>query len=218
LDIYKTEDEQVQALKKWWSDNGASTVVSIVVALAVVFGWRGWQDQQRAQVDAASYAYDALMVAVSDVASDPSDINIAKAEHLAETLKTDYSDSGFAQFAALFKARQAVQDKDWGVAESELRWVLNNEPGIEMRLLTELRLAKVQFSSGEVEAALNTLDQDASAFAPQFAELRGDILQAEKNYSAAYAAYQSARDMAEAVNMPVPPLVESKLGYVKSFL
>jgi len=218
LDIYKTEDEQVQVLKNWWRENGASTIVSIVIALAVVFGWRGWQDQQKAKVDAASYAYEELMAAVSEASADASDINIAKVEHLAQTLKSDHANSGFAHFAALIKARQAVQDKDWDAAEAELRWVLNTEPGNEIRLLTELRLAKVQFSKGETETALSTLDQQAEAFAPQYAELRGDILLAEKKYQAAAEAYQLAQESAEALGVPTPALIASKMGYVKSFM
>lgn len=218
MDIHKSEDEQVQALKTWWNENGTSTVVSIVIAIAVVFGWRTWQEQQLAKVDEASYAYEAMMAAASEATSDPSDINIAKVDHLAQTLKADYADSGFAQFAALIKARQAAQDKDWDAAESELRWVLSAAPGEEMRLLTELRLAKVQFAKGDVDAALKTLDQDAAAFAPSYAELRGDILLAQKQYQAAYESYQGAREKAELLQSAEPPLIASKLGYVKSLM
>ena len=45
-DSYRTEEEQVEALKAWWRENGKSTVVAIAMAVMGVFGWQGWQKQQ----------------------------------------------------------------------------------------------------------------------------------------------------------------------------
>ena len=38
MDIYQTEDEQVEALKKWWEENGKSVIFGLcigVVAIAI---------------------------------------------------------------------------------------------------------------------------------------------------------------------------------------
>jgi len=40
----------------------------------------------------------------------PSKEMLATARHFADTLKTDFESSTYAQFAALFKARLAVQE------------------------------------------------------------------------------------------------------------
>ena len=37
-DPYGNEDEQVRALKQWWDRNGASTLMGVGLALALVFG------------------------------------------------------------------------------------------------------------------------------------------------------------------------------------
>ena len=41
MEQYRTEEEQVEALKKWWEENGRSTVVAVIVALGLGFGWQG---------------------------------------------------------------------------------------------------------------------------------------------------------------------------------
>ena len=41
MDVYKTEEEQVEAIKKWWNENGKSIIVGIVVGITAIFGWRG---------------------------------------------------------------------------------------------------------------------------------------------------------------------------------
>ena len=38
----RTEEEQVEALKSWWKENGKSLIMGVVIAVAAVFGWRGW--------------------------------------------------------------------------------------------------------------------------------------------------------------------------------
>ena len=58
----RTEEEQVEALKKWWDDNGTQLLVGIVVVLAGVFGYRTWESNTQlaaeAAVQAGLHAYD----------------------------------------------------------------------------------------------------------------------------------------------------------------
>lgn len=219
MDTFRTEDEQVQALKKWWKDNGSSTLISVGLALLVVFGWRTWQAQQQTKMDASSIGYQQLIQAAAAAMTDGDDIKIATAEHLAQSIKEDYSGSGYSHFAALLKAKQAVQDKDFAAAETELRWVLAEQPSAEMRLITEFRLAKVLLAQNDADAALILLSQqNTAAFAPQYAEAKGDILAAQNNYEAALEAYLLAESEAERLNMAVSPVLQTKLGYVKSFM
>ena len=34
MEQYRTEEEQVEALRKWWDENGRSTVIAVIIALA----------------------------------------------------------------------------------------------------------------------------------------------------------------------------------------
>jgi len=219
LDSYRGEDEQLDALKKWWQENGSSLLISVAVALAAVVGWRSWQGAQQAQLDASSLAYQELLQAVAAAESEPDDIKIATASHLAEQIKSDYSDSGYSHFAAFFKAQQAVNDEDFALAESELRWVIEQQPLRETELTALLRLAKVVFAQDRADEALALLvREDSGAFAPAFFELRGDILLAGEDYRGAVDAYDTSQRRAEALQMVAPQTVAAKLGYAKSLL
>jgi len=195
------------------------------VALAVVFGWRGWQNQQQAKLDAAAFAYQNLLEAVAVVEEQPDDINIASAIHLADTIKQDFGNTGYAHFAALFKARQAVADEDYSGAESELRWVLDNASTSQLQAIAELRLARVLFAAGDAGQALALLENTSveaspeadAVFVPQRAELAGDIYMSEGDYEKAYSSYLLAQTSALAAGVTAPPMLDTKINYAKSY-
>ena len=219
MNEYRTDEEQVEVLKKWWKENGSSTLISIAVALAVVFGWRTWQDSQQANIDNASFAYQELLEAIAAVEADPDDIKIATVDFMAQELKDNYSGSGYSLFAALLKARQAVNDDDFVSAEEELNWVLANNPSHEMILVTELRLAKVLHQQSKTDEALAVLARtDTGAFTHAFLELKGDILVNEEDYQGAVDAYTSAEAEVALLAMQPPQTLALKLAYAKSFL
>ena len=47
MDTYRTEEEQVEAIRHWWDENGRSIIISIVLALAAGFGWQAWKDHDQ---------------------------------------------------------------------------------------------------------------------------------------------------------------------------
>ena len=63
MDVYKTEEEQVEAIKKWWSENGKSIIAGIIIGIAAIFGWRGYENHTAMQAKAASMLYEQLLVA-----------------------------------------------------------------------------------------------------------------------------------------------------------
>ena len=50
----KTEEEQVEALKRWWQANGKSLILTIAVTVGGVLSWNAYQDQQVSQAETAS--------------------------------------------------------------------------------------------------------------------------------------------------------------------
>ena len=87
MDIYQTEEEQVEALKKWWAENGKSAVFGVVLGLGAIFGWREWQDYETARAMAASELYQELVVAArSDDA--------VKLEDRAQDIIAEYDTTG----------------------------------------------------------------------------------------------------------------------------
>jgi len=98
----RSEEEQVEALKNWWKENGKSLVLTIALALAVIFGWKAWQNNQRIATENAGIMYQNLVQAVR-LASAPqaTDDQWTTAAHLAKSLKDEYGDTAYARFGAL---------------------------------------------------------------------------------------------------------------------
>ncbi len=201
METFRTEEEQVEAIKRWWQENGKSTVFGIGLALAIVFGWKGWQGHTKDQAAQASAIFDNLMVADAAVQRDGT--SRSTAEHLASTLKDQYANLSYGQFAGLYKAKYAVQDGEYDIAASELEWVLDQGPDPVLKAQTQVRLAQVRFALDDFPAALALLDAAASSgYAAQAAELRGDILFAQGDRAAALSAYQQAKVLAREQEVP----------------
>lgn len=187
MEQYRTEEEQVEALKRWWDENGRSIIVAIIVALGLGFGWQGWQKYQQDELETASNSYQSMLQMLSTQ-------DDAGAATLAADIKQNYSRSTYAQFAALHLARIAVNKGDLATAESELRWVLGRaDQGSDSMQLAQLRLARVLASKGEAEQALAILDSaDPGAYAAAYQVARGDILLLQERNEEAREAYSSA--------------------------
>jgi len=46
----RTDEEQVEAIKQWWKNNGSSLLIGIGAALAIAFGWQAWQTSRPSSV------------------------------------------------------------------------------------------------------------------------------------------------------------------------
>ncbi len=213
MQVYQSEDEQVEALKKWFRDYGKAIVTGVVVAGLLVFGGYSWQQRQHQKQEVASVEYQNLIETMRqlDIKSTPE--SRATAKHLADTLKKDFSATTYAQFAALFKAKLAVQDADLGEAEAELRWVLDHEPSAEIKWLAQIRLARVLQAKGDSKSALALLDENAAGgYAAAVLQVKGDIASASGDVAGARAAYQKARELEDKQANPLnDPLLEMKL-------
>jgi predicted negative regulator of RcsB-dependent stress response len=191
VEEYRTEEEQVEALRRWWNENGRSIVTAIVIALAAAFGWQAWQTHQEQTQEHASNTYQALLRALGAPGSatdSPLD------GELVEQLKGEYSGTTYAQFAALHMAAKLVNEGKLQEAEAQLRWVLGKAAvGSDVAQIAQLRLARVLAAAGETDQALAILDDsDAGPYAASYAAAMGDVQFAAGNTSAARDAYIQA--------------------------
>lgn len=201
----RTEEEQVEALKNWWKENGKSLMLGIAAALAIVFGYKGWQSQQQAQAENAAVLYQNLVQAVA-IASAPhaTDEQRATASHLVGTLKDDYSDSAYARFAAMLGARLAVDKGDYSAAVTELDWVLANSRDAVMKVVASMRKARLMAAQGDTDAALALLNGlQEQSFQVSLEELKGDLYLQANDRDQARAAYQQAVSLATEGARPV---------------
>ena len=202
MDTYRTEEEQIDAIKKWWSKNGINTVLTIVVVSALVVGWRGWQSRQLDNEAEASALYQNLFEVHQQLEQQANEENAATADHLTTQLKENFESSAYARYAALFKAKRDAEKGEFSDAESELNWALARTEGgvltpedLPLRDLLQLRIAKVLLAQKKLDEAEAALAKIAS---PEFQilamELEGDISLARGNIEEARESYQQALD------------------------
>ena len=213
MEVYRTEEEQLEAIKRWLRQNGPGVLVGILVVVVAGLGWTTWQQRHHGQLEAASVQYQSLLEAVRQLDRAPTPELQTTARHLADTLRKDYEGTTYAQFAALLRARLAVQDKDLAGAESELRWVLDQKPDAALAEIVRYRLARVLHAKGDDDVALKLVGEGAAGgYAHAFEKLRGDILLGRGDAAGARAAYEKAQQLQNKLEQPVnDPLLEIKL-------
>lgn len=196
MDTYRTEEEQVEAIRRWWGENGRSIILAIVVAASAGFGWQAWKGYDQQSVENASIIYQSLVQSI-DVEQRTLQSKAATLD-LAEQLKTEHAASSYAQFAALHLASIAVSENDLGEAERQLRWVLAKaDKGSDIAQVTELRLARVLAAAGEVNQALDILQRAGTGgYAASYAIARGDVLLQMGKQQEARDAYNDAKTLA----------------------
>ncbi|WP_027948744.1 YfgM family protein [Haliea salexigens] len=197
MEQYRTEEEQVEALRRWWDENGRSTLVAIVLVLAGTFAWQGWQRYDAQRTASASDLYQQMLEAAA--LAQEGAATAAPVSQLATQLRRDFAGTSYAQFAALHQARVAVIAGDLEAAEADLRWVLGKaDGGSETALVAQLRLARVVAAQGNVEQALALLAPEAMGKHQAAAAMaRGDVLAGAGRAEEALAAYREAQALVQ---------------------
>jgi predicted negative regulator of RcsB-dependent stress response len=186
MSTYQTEEEQVEAIKKWWKENGKSVIGGVLLGFAVIGGWQGWQGYQRNQGETASAYFDAMRQAVRTGQDD-------RATEDGKRLIGEFGGTTYASFAALELARLAYQRGEKTVARDHLQWVSDSAPDPAIRELGRLRLGQLLLDMNELDTLQTLVTVPASAaFGGEFAALRGDLERARGNEEAAREAYQEA--------------------------
>lgn len=204
----KTEEEQVEALKRWWKENGKSLVLTIAVSIGGVLSWNAYQDHQANQAETASVYFQQLMI--SAPAGQLNESQIAEVRYNSELLKTEFDASTYAQFGALMLARVEVQEGNLTAAAAELQWVIEQQGDAEINALATIRLAKLLGAQGQYDKALALLVDGDDAWQLGRLEVRGDLLVAQGELDAARVAYEKASVLAD-TNGASNPLLGLKL-------
>ena len=201
MEQFQTEEQQVEAIKQFWKENGTAIVGGFAVGLAGFVGYNFYQDSKLEAEHATSEAFQAVMEQV--------DTDNAQFEAAGEKFINENGETSYASLTALAVAKQAVDDKAWDKAANYLSIAADKAPSAEIKAIATVRLASVQVEQGELDKALATLSaQLPEAFKASVEEVKGDIYLMQDKKPLARNAYQAAIDAnGETVN----PALQMKL-------
>ncbi|MFW1474838.1 YfgM family protein [Vibrio parahaemolyticus] len=191
MELYDTEEQQVEAIKDWWKENGKAVIIGAVVGLGGLFGWRYYQDTVIQASETASQSYTTAMNTLQEKGVDAqSDVHaFIESNEVKE----------YSVLAALQLAKAQVEAKDFAAALEQLKWAQSNTKDAALSPLISYRIARIETEMGNFDAANTELGKVTdTAWAGRIAELRGDIALRQGDKDAAYAAYTEAQQAADA--------------------
>ncbi|MBU2570745.1 MAG: tetratricopeptide repeat protein [Gammaproteobacteria bacterium] len=184
--IYETEEEQVEALKRWWKENGRSTITGVIVGIVIIVGWNIWQDYKQNQALQASALYAQLLNAQNEG-------NLESAEKIAERIQDQFGGTAYNDYAGLFDAKIKVQQGDLAAAQQSLEAVAKKGSD-EIAQVARLGLIRILLAKGEYEQGLQMIAEAkySDGFSGAYEELKGDLYVALDRLGEARTAYQAA--------------------------
>jgi predicted negative regulator of RcsB-dependent stress response len=207
VSTHLTEEEQVEALKRWWSENGKSVIGGIVLGLGLVFGWQGWNQHQKSQAEMASAEYDRMLLLI-----DQGDLETAGKQ--AGLIGEQYEATAYDYFAALQLARALVNKNDLPAARTQLEFALAHADDDGLAQVARIRLARVLMAMDKFDEATAVINSasHADAFKGDLTAIKADIARLQGDAAAAATAYEQALQE----NASLRAYVEMKRNDVKT--
>ncbi|MES2204986.1 MAG: tetratricopeptide repeat protein [Pseudomonadota bacterium] len=186
MSVYKTEEEQIDDLKRWIKSYGPSIVMGIVLAIALLYGWRYWHSYQHNRAVQASVLYQQAVDAYQTKRTDL----LAKS---VETLQNKYPKSPYASYGVFLQVKLAADQQAYSDAEVGLGWIIHHSHDNNIKAIAELRLGSIQTADHQEELAIKTLESIKNPAFKGLAHIKiadaylalGDTKNAKINYEAA---------------------------------
>ncbi|MGZ5052108.1 MAG: YfgM family protein [Methylobacter sp.] len=200
--MYETEEEQVEALKRWWKENSTSTIIGVVMGVSIILGWNFWQEHKKERAAQASSTYEQLLKALDGNQNE-------SADKIAERVQEQYKGTEYAAFSALFQAKLKAQQGDFAGAKQILKTLIADQ-NEDLANIARIRLARLMLATGEYEQGLQVVNEAnakaSTSYAAEYDELVGDLYVALDRLDEARTSYQSA-----ARNGQPSPLLQLKI-------
>jgi len=185
---YETEEQQVEAMKEWWAENGRAVMLGIAIGVLIIGAWMFYKSHTEKKAVAASDTFSESLEAIE--AGDH-----AKVIELFSIAKDDHSGSIYGAYTGLVAARASIESGNLEEASSALSWVADNSALDDVGVIAKIRLARVKGALGEAESGLKALPSSyPESFTALVEEARGDLHVIAGNDADAKVAYQKAID------------------------
>ena len=184
---FETEEQQVEALKKWWKENASSLFIGLAVGGFSLAGWNYYQQNQYQHSVEASDMYVSVIAQTELGASSAFDATTV------DKLVAGYSDTPYAALSALLVAKNEADSGNMEQAVSRLQWTMENAFEEEIKFIAQLRLARLMMAQKKYDKAIDLLSSKHSvAFDAMYEELKGDVFVAKGELEQARIAYDKA--------------------------
>jgi predicted negative regulator of RcsB-dependent stress response len=183
---YLTDDEQLEAVKRAFSEYAPWILGGVVIGVGGWFGIQYYRSHQNALAMRAADQFTQMTTALQ--------MNDApKSLQIADGLIKSFPSSPYADQAQLTIARIDVETGKPADAIAALTQVMNNSKDAELKQIARLRLARVLIDQGKPDDAIKTLAEGTpGSFAGRYHEVHGDALYAKKDIPGAVAEYNQA--------------------------
>jgi predicted negative regulator of RcsB-dependent stress response len=202
VEIYDSEEAQVEALKAWWKENQRSVIIGAILGIAIVSGWTYWQDYKHAQADQASGLYQQLLSFANSGKND-------SAEKVSEQITKQYSSTAYANYAPLMQAKLKVANGDLAGAKAILEAQLKKSD-VVLQNVARIELVRLMLATGEYEKGLQIISEadlaKTKSFNSSYEELTGDLYVALDRLGEARTSYKNALNEGSS-----SPLLQMKL-------
>lgn len=189
MEVYETEEQQLEALKRWWKANGLSTITGVIVGLLLITGWNLWRGYQQDKMNSASLLYEQLVSAAAQEKHE-------SVERISQQLREKFAATAYAGFAGLLLAKSKVQQGDMDGAKAILQQLLRDGYSPEINNVARIRLVRLMLATADYETGLRLIAEadksESQGFQAIYDELKGDLYLALDRIGEARTAYQSA--------------------------
>ena len=185
---HQTEEQQVEAIKAFWGENGNAIIAGLVLGFASFIGYGYYKDNKLTQEVNTSEAYQTVV----ELADGDEKAYLAAGEKFI----IDNADSSYSSLTALALAKEAASHQDWTQVESYLQTAIEKSDNEGVKAIATVRLARVQVELAQYDNAIATLSAPLPAsFTSSAEEIKGDAYLKQDKVDLAKNAYQAAIDL-----------------------
>jgi predicted negative regulator of RcsB-dependent stress response len=182
VEVYTSENEQVDALRRLFAENGKALAVGVVLGIAAWVSWRYWQNYQSVDLMTASQSYQEA----NDRLASGNPDDVAAAEKFIQANSNSYG-----VLTALQLAKHFVEQNNFAKAEQKLVQAQSQTKDDNLLSQINLSLARVQLQKKKWDHALKTLDEvKDTGWAALAQDMRGNVLLAKGDTQGAREAYR----------------------------
>ena len=184
---FETEEQQVEAVKKWLKENTSSLLIGLAIGGFSLGGWNFYQQSQYQHSVEASDMYVSVVAQAEVNTSNDLDLTAV------DKLQAGYIDTPYAALSAMVVANHEVANGNNEQAASRLQWVVDNAIDEEIAYVAQLRLARLMIAQEKYDEANVLLSaKHSTAFDALYEELKGDMFVAKGELEQARIAYDKA--------------------------